>query len=143
MLAALLLAGLVVAPISSAAMFVPLQTRWPVAGALAYSRRLVSAVVATVVLALIGYGVSVLVGTTPQRALIAAIVVIAFSVALLPVTRRWNGRAHVCWATCTYLYVAYLVFIINWTFASNLGLVNEIGGVILWVLQGVGGPPAG
>ena len=143
MLAALLLAGLFVAPLSSVLMFVPLPTHWPVAGALAYSRRFVSAVVVTVALAAIGYGLSVLVGTTPFRALMAAIVVTASSVALLPVTRRWNGRAHVCWATCSYLYVAYLVFIIHWTFVSHLGLLDSIGGVALWVLEVVAGLLAG
>jgi cellulose synthase/poly-beta-1,6-N-acetylglucosamine synthase-like glycosyltransferase len=142
-LAALLLAGLFAAPLSSALMFVPLPTHWPVAGALAYSRRFVSAVVATVALAAIGYGLSVLVGTTPNRALIAAIAATASSVALLPATRRWNGRAHVCWATCSYLYVAYLVFIIQWTFASHLGLLDTIGGVVLWVLEVVAGLLAG
>jgi glycosyltransferase involved in cell wall biosynthesis len=143
MLAALLLAGLFVAPLSSAAMFVPLNTRWPAAGILAYSRRLVSALVTTATLAAIGYGLSVLVGTTPYYAMIAAIVVTASSIALLPATRRWNGRAHVCWATCTYLYVTYLVFIIHWTFVSNLGVGNMIGGVVLWLLEVVAGLLAG
>jgi hypothetical protein len=143
MLAALLLAGLFVAPLSSAAMFVPLQTWWPAAGILAYSRRLISALVVTVALAAIGYGLSILVGTTAYNAMIAAIVVVASSVALLPVTRRWNGRAHVCWATCTYLYVAYLIFIIHWTFVSNLGVGNTIGGVVLWLLEVVAGLLAG
>jgi glycosyltransferase involved in cell wall biosynthesis len=143
MLAALLLAGLFVAPLSSAAMFVPLDTRWPAAGILAFSRRLVSAIVVTVGLAAIGYELSVLVGTTPYYAMIAAIVVTASSVALLPVTRRWNGRAHVCWATCSYLYVAYLIFIIHWTFVTNLGVVNTIGGVVLWLLEVVAGLLAG
>ncbi|MDX6250094.1 MAG: hypothetical protein QOF10_3454 [Kribbellaceae bacterium] len=143
MLAALLLAGLFVAPISSLAMFVSLPTRWPVATAWAYSRRAISAVIATVVLAAIGYALSVLVGTTPHRALIAAIVVIAFSIALLPATPRWNGRARVCWAASTYLYLAYLVFIIHWTFVSHLGVVNTIGGVVLWLLEVLAGLLAG
>jgi cellulose synthase/poly-beta-1,6-N-acetylglucosamine synthase-like glycosyltransferase len=143
MLAALLLAGLFIAPISSVVMFVSLPTRWPVATAWAYSRRVVSALIATVVLDAIGYGLSVLVGTTPHRALVAAIVVIVFSVALLPVTPRWNGRARVCWAASTYLYVAYLVFIIHWTFVSHLDLVNTIGGVVLWLLEVLAGLLAG
>ncbi len=143
MLAALLLAGLFVAPLSSLAMFVPLHTRWSVTSAWAYSRRAISAVIATVVLAAIGYVLSVLVGTTPQRAMLAAIVVVAFSIALLPATPRWNGRARVCWAASTYLYVVYLVFIINWTFTSHLGVVNTIGGVILWLLEVLAGLLAG
>jgi glycosyltransferase involved in cell wall biosynthesis len=143
MLAALLLAGLFVAPLSSAAMFVPLRTLWPAAGRLAYSRRLVSALVTTATLAAIGCGLSVLAGTTAYHAIIAAIVVMASSVALLPATRRWNGRAHVCWATCTYLYVTYLIFIIHWTFVSNLGVGNMIGGVVLWLLEVVAGLLAG
>jgi len=143
MLAALLLAGLFVAPLSSLAMFVPLHTRWSVTSAWAYSRRAISAVIATVVLAAIGYVLSVLVGTTPHRAMLAAIVVVAFSIALLPATPRWNGRARVCWAASTYLYVVYLVFIINWTFTSHLGVVNTIGGVILWLLEVLAGLLAG
>jgi cellulose synthase/poly-beta-1,6-N-acetylglucosamine synthase-like glycosyltransferase len=53
----------------------------------------------------------------------------------LPVTRRWSARAHVCWAATTYLFLAYLVFMIDWTFASHLGLSGTIGGLILWSLE--------
>jgi cellulose synthase/poly-beta-1,6-N-acetylglucosamine synthase-like glycosyltransferase len=49
----------------------------------------------------------------------------------------------VCWATCAFLYVAYLAFIIQWTFASHLGLFDTIGGVVLWVLEVVAGLLAG
>ena len=55
--------------------------------------------------------------------------------AWLPVTRRWNARAHVCWATTTYVFVVYLVFMLWWTFASHLGITGDVGGTLLWLLE--------
>ena len=50
-------------------------------------------------------------------------------------TRRWNARAHVCWATTTYVFVVYLVFMLWWTFASHLGITGDVGGTLLWLLE--------
>jgi len=143
MLGAFLLAGLIAAPLSSLAMFLPVQRRWTAAGGWAYTRRFVLAVAATAALCAASYAVSVWAGTTSFRALIAAATLAAFSLLTLPVTRRWNGRAHACWTSCTYLYVAYLVFIIHWTFVSNLGVGGTIGGTVLWLLEAVAGVFAG
>ena len=143
MLGAFLLAGLFAAPLSSLAMFVPVRRRLAAAGAWAYARRFVLAVVGTALLCAVAYAGSVWVGTTPFRALVAAVTLGAFSLVTLPVTRRWNGRAHACWTSCTYLYVAYLVFIVHWTFVSNLGVGGMIGGLVLWVLEAIAGVFAG
>jgi len=143
MLGALLLAGLFAAPISSFVMFLPVRVNWRPAGALAFSRRLLFALVGTIVLAAITVGLSELTGTTAFRAIVAAAVFVVFSLVLLPITRRWNGRAHVCWAACVFLYLAYLVFIIVWTFQSGLGVGGTIGGVVLWVLEVIAGVFAG
>ena len=139
MLAAFLLAGIFIAPVASIAMFVPLESRLAPRGAVAMSRRLVSALLATAVLAAIAFGLSIAAGTTTFRATAAVIVFAVFSLLLLPLTRRWNGRAHVCWVACTYLYVAYLAFIIDWTFHSGLGLPGTVGGLVLWLLEVIAG----
>lgn len=60
---------------------------------------------------------------------------LAVSVAWLPVTRRWSARAHLCWASSTFLFVAYLTFALEWTFASGLGPAGTAGGVLLWLLE--------
>ena len=43
------------------------------------------------------------------------------SLVWLPVTRRWNARAHLCWAATIFLFVVYLAFVLDWTFNSHLG----------------------
>jgi hypothetical protein len=53
----------------------------------------------------------------------------------LPVTRRWNARAHLCWSSSVFLFVVYLVFALRWTFESHLGPASTAGGVLLWVLE--------
>ena len=143
MLGALLLTGLFAAPLGSFAMFVPVRLAWRPAGAIAFSRRLLFALTGTALLAAITVALSELAGTTAFRAILAAAVFVAFSLVLLPFTRRWNGRAHVCWAACVFLYLSYLVFIIAWTFQSGLGAGGTIGGVVLWSLEVIAGVFAG
>jgi hypothetical protein len=53
----------------------------------------------------------------------------------LPVTRNWSPRAHLCWASSTYLFAVYLVYALEWTFASRLGPASTAGGVLLWCLE--------
>jgi cellulose synthase/poly-beta-1,6-N-acetylglucosamine synthase-like glycosyltransferase len=139
LLAAFVLIGLVIAPLASIAMFIPVPTVLAVRGWWAMSRRLVSAVVATAILAAIAFAASVALGTTTAHALAAALSFALLSLLLLPATRRWNGRAHACWAACTYLYLAYLVFIFDWTLLSGLGLAGTIGGLALWALELIAG----
>ena len=136
MLSALLLAGLFAAPIATVALFVPTgrrarraeeRAKWiaRLAGALVWGAVLIAAVAA--VLALIG---------VTAGNLVAAVIGLAIAcVVWLPVTRRWNARAHVCWATSTYVFVVYLVFMVWWTFASHLGITGDVGGMLLWLLE--------
>ncbi len=58
---------------------------------------------------------------------------VAVSLAWLPMTRRWSARAHLCWASSTFLFVVYLCFALQWTFTSRLGPASTAGGVLLWV----------
>ncbi len=46
----------------------------------------------------------------------------------LPATRRWNARAHLCWAGSLFLFVSYLAFILQWTLTSGLGGFGTTGG---------------
>jgi cellulose synthase/poly-beta-1,6-N-acetylglucosamine synthase-like glycosyltransferase len=135
MLAALLLAGIVAAPLSSAGLFVPAKRRASTAGAWPATRRFVFAVVGTTMLAAIVAGVLRLLGVS-QHNLVAAIAGVAFvSLVWLPATRRWNARAHLCWASTTFLFIAYLTFALEWTFTSDLGPASTAGGFVLWLFE--------
>jgi hypothetical protein len=135
MLQAILLAALIAAPLGSAALFVParLVDRRP--GTWSAVRRFVFAVVGTVVLAAAVGGVLRLLGATEHNLLAGVAGVVAASLIWLPVTRRWSARAHLCWSSTVFLFVVYLVYAIEWTFDSNLGLGSTAGGVLLWVLE--------
>ena len=135
MLSALLLAGLVAAPIATAALFVPAPFHGRGVGTWPSTRRFVLALLATAVLAAITAGVLALIGATARNVIAGAAGLIVLSLLWLPATRRWSARAHLCWAATTYLFLAYLVFMIWWTFATHLGVGGTIGGLILWVLE--------
>src|SRR5262249_21508202 len=108
MLAALLLAGLVAAPVSSLVLFVPTAQPRRVAGIGPAARRLILALVGTAVVALIALAVLRLLTVPAPRSTTAAAAFAAVSVAWLPVSRRWNARAHLAWAATTFLFAAYL-----------------------------------
>jgi cellulose synthase/poly-beta-1,6-N-acetylglucosamine synthase-like glycosyltransferase len=136
MLSALLLAGLFAAPIAAAAMFAPVggsarrgeeRSRWVT--------RLAATVIWSVVLNAAIAGILAAIGVTAGNVEAAAIGLAVASLVWLPLTRRWNARAHVCWATTTYLFAVYLVFMLWWTFASHLGVAGDIGGLLLWLLE--------
>src|SRR5579875_2373281 len=136
MLQAMLLAALVAAPLGSAALFVPVRRRVRGAGAWAAARRLVLAVLGTAVLAAAVAAVLLELLHTARQNLIAAVAALAFaSLAWMPATRRWSARAHLCWASSVLLFVVYLVYALEWTFASNLGPASTAGGVLLWALE--------
>ncbi len=40
-----------------------------------------------------------------------------------------------CWSWTTLLFVAYLAFMLQWTFASHLGAAGVVGSLILWSLE--------
>ena len=135
MLAALLLAGIVAAPLGSAMLFLPAKRRIKGAGTWPAIRRLVLAMVGTVVLAAAVAGVLKLLRVSEHRTVIGVASVVIASLIWLPVTRRWNARAHMCWASSVFLFVTYLVFALEWTFKSHLGVASTIGALLLWVFE--------
>jgi len=135
MLAALLLAGIIAAPLGSTALLLPIRAHAGRPGVLSATRRLVLAVVGTVVLAALVAGVLKLIGVGQHRIIIGAVGVAVASVIWLPATRRWGPRAHLCWASSVFLFVIYLAYALDWTFASHLGPASTAGGVLLWVFE--------
>ncbi len=135
MLQALLLAALIAAPLGSAALFVPTRLIDRGAGTWPAVRRVVLAVIGTVVLAAVVGGFLRLIGATEHNLLAGAAGVVVASLVWLPVTRRWSARAHLAWASTVFLFVVYLVYAIEWTFHSNLGPLSTVGGVVLWLLE--------
>src|SRR5216683_855919 len=135
MLAALLLAGIVAAPLGSAGLFVRARPRVRVAGVWAASRRFALALIGTAVLAAAAGGVLRLLHATEHNLVAGVAGLLIASLIWLPVTRRWNARAHLCWSSSVFLFVVYLVFALRWTFESHLGPASTVGGVLLWVLE--------
>ncbi|MEN3308629.1 MAG: hypothetical protein V7603_4831 [Micromonosporaceae bacterium] len=135
MLAALLLSGIVAAPVSSAALFVPSRRRARAAGAWPATRRLLLALLGTAVLTAAVGGVLRLLGVDRTNLVGAMAALVVASLVWLPATRRWNARAHLCWATAVFLFVVYLAYILDWTFASNLGPWSTAGGLLLWAFE--------
>ena len=134
-LSALLLAALVAAPIATLVLLARPLMRGRARGAWPWTRRLLLALLATAALAAVAGGVLLLFGATARNVVAGMIGLAAASLLWLPVTRRWSARGHLCWATTTYLFAVYLVFMIWWTFASHLGVTGTIGGLILWTLE--------
>jgi cellulose synthase/poly-beta-1,6-N-acetylglucosamine synthase-like glycosyltransferase len=135
MLASVLLAGVFAAPLSSAALFVSGRHPRRVAGAWPATRRLLLALLGTAALAAVVVGVLVLFGVPRTDIIVAAAGLVAMSLAWLPATRRWNAAGHLAWASSVFLFAGYLAFILQWTFASHLGVFSTVGGVVLWVLE--------
>jgi hypothetical protein len=135
MLEALVIAGIVAAPLGSAALFLPGRRYRRVAGPWPTTRRFALAVIGTAVLAAAAALVLKLLSATSGNLTAGVAGLIVASVIWLPVTRRWSPRAHLCWASCTFLFVVYLSYALDWTFASNLGPASTAGGVLLWVLE--------
>src|SRR6266567_519938 len=135
MLAALLLAGIVAAPLGSVMLFLPVRHRVRVAGTWPAIRRFVLAVAGTAVLAAAAAAVLELVKASERNFITGVAAVVVASVVWLPVTRRWNARAHLCWASSTFLFVVYLAFALDWTFASDLGVASTAGALLLWLFE--------
>ena len=97
--------------------------------------RLTAALVGSALLIAIVAAILALIGVTTGH-LEAAVVGLALACVLwLPVTRRWNARAHLSWVSTTYVFVVYLAFMAWWTFASHLGITGDVGGMLLWLLE--------
>jgi len=110
MLAALLLPGSVAAPLTSAALFVPAHPRRTV-GAWPAARRLVLALLGTVVVGAIGVGALWLLGVPRTDVVVGFASYVVFSLLWLPATQRWNARGHLAWVSSVFLLAAYLVFV--------------------------------
>ena len=135
MLQAILLAGIVAAPLGSAALFLPMRRHARRAGTWSAIRRFVFAVIGTVVLAVAVTAILRLLGAS-QHNLVAGVAAVVFaSLIWMPVTRRWSARAHLCWASSVFLFVVFLTYALEWTFNSHLGLASAAGGVLLWLLE--------
>ena len=135
MLAALLLAGIVAAPLGSAGLFAGARPRAHVTGPWPATRRLVLALLGTAVLAAAAAAVLLLLHATEHNLIAGAAGVVVASLIWLPVTRRWRARAHLCWSSSVFLFAVYLVFALRWTFESHLGLASTAGGVLLWLFE--------
>jgi glycosyltransferase involved in cell wall biosynthesis len=135
MLEALVIAGIVAAPLGSIALFLPARTHARVAGTWPALRRFTLAVAGTVLLAAAAAIMLRLSHATENNLLAGVAGLIAASLMWLPVTRRWSPRAHLCWASTTFLFVVYLCYALDWTFASHLGPASTAGGLLLWALE--------
>jgi Glycosyltransferase like family 2 len=135
MLEALLLAGIVAAPLGSAGLFMPAKVRGSAAGFWPATRRLALAVAGTALLAALVAGALRLLGASEHNLLAGVAGVAAASLVWLPATRRWNARAHLCWASSVFLFVVYLTFALEWTLTSGLGAASTVGGLLLWVFE--------
>ena len=134
MLRGVLIAALSSALIASVGLLV-MPARPGPGGALRWTRRLVLALLGTAVLAAAGAAATWWWTDDRRTALVAGCGVVGASLIWLPLTRRWNARAHLCWSTNTLLYVAYLVFMLDWTLRSPLGWAGLVGALMLWVLE--------
>ncbi len=135
MLAALVLAGIVAAPIGTAALLVQSRRRVRTSGAWPATRRFAFAVGGTAVLALAVLGALRLLGDSQHLAIDGAAGIVVASLVWLPVTRRWNARGHLCWSSSIFLFVVYLAFVLKWTFDSHLGFASTAGGLLLWLFE--------
>ena len=135
MLSALLLAGLFAAPISTLGLFVGREGRGRSEGVLRHLARIATSLIGTAVLVVIVIAILIALGVTRDNIEASAIALVAVSLLWMPFTRKWRARAHVCWAATTFLFLAYLVFMFWWTFASHLGVAGTVGGLVLWLLE--------
>ncbi len=135
MIEALVIAGLVAAPLGSAALFLPARRHRRADGFWRALWRLILSVAGSATLAAAAAGVLYLLKATQENLVIGSGAVALAGLVWLPVTRNWSPRAHLCWSSCTYLFVVYLVYALEWTFASHLGPESTAGGVLLWCLE--------
>ena len=106
---ALLLAGILAAPLGFAGLVMPVKRHArTAAGPWAAIRRLVLAVVATTALAAVVAASLRLLRVSGHGQAVGIAGVVFASLAWLPATRRWTARAHLCWASSTFVVIVYL-----------------------------------
>src|SRR5580698_3511554 len=135
MLAALVLAGIIAAPIGTIALLVHAARPARSTGAWPSTRRFLSAIIGTVVIGALVAVAMRLLGVSEHNTIAGVAGLVVGSLIWLPVTRRWNARAHLCWSTSIFLFAVYLVYVLEWTFYSHLGPASEAGGVLLWFFE--------
>ena len=135
MLAPLLLAGIIAAPLGSIALLLPGGKHRRPAGSMPNTRRFVMAVLGTIVLAALVAVALKLLGLTEHNVLLGIAGVVFASVIWLPATRQWSARAHLCWASSVFLFVVYLTYALDWTLTDHLGAASTIGGIMLWLFE--------
>src|SRR5580693_5268013 len=135
MLAALVLAGIIAAPIGTIALLVHAARPARSTGAWPSTRRFLSAIIGTVVIGALVAVAMRLLGVSEHNTIAGVAGLVVGSLIWLPVTRRWNARGHLCWSTSIFLFAVYLCYVLDWTFASHLGLASTIGGVLLWFFE--------
>jgi cellulose synthase/poly-beta-1,6-N-acetylglucosamine synthase-like glycosyltransferase len=135
MLAALLLAGIVAAPLGSAGLLTPVRNRMGSPGTWSTTRRFLLALLGTVVLAALVAGILKLIGVSEHNLILGIAGVVVASVVWLPATRQWTARAHLCWSTSVFLFVAYLAYALDWTLKDHLGPASTAGGLLLWLFE--------
>ena len=136
MLATMLLAGLVTAPLSVAGLVIPVKRhtrgpggRWSAAGRLVLAIAAISIVALVVAVSLRLRGIS----GSDRDAGIASVVIA--NLAWLPVTRGWMARARVCWASSIFLITVYLAVALRQTLVSRPGIAGTAGGLLLWAFE--------
>ncbi len=134
-LAALVLAGVIAAPIGTAGLLVRTRRRVRTSGFGPMIRRVTFSIGGTVALAGIVVAVLRLLGDSEHYAIDGAAGLAVASLIWLPVTRRWNARGHLCWSSAVFLFIVYLAFVLHWTFASDLGVAGTVGGLLLWLFE--------
>src|SRR5690349_12813717 len=136
MLAALLLAGMVAAPLASIGILLPHQASTGKPSRWSATRRFLLAVVGTVVLgALVALVLKFLLKVSEHSLVVGLAGLAAASVIWLPATRQWSARAHLCWASSVFLFVVYLTYALEWTVKSHLGPASTAGGLLLWLFE--------
>ena len=135
MLAAWLLTGLIATPIATLVLFLPAPSARSAEGRAAWVRRLLLAVIGTVLLAAVTAAILDALGVTNRNIVGSVAALLLVSLAWLPATRRWNARAHLAWSATFLLFVSYLAFMLDWTVISHLGVAGTIGGTVLWLLE--------
>jgi cellulose synthase/poly-beta-1,6-N-acetylglucosamine synthase-like glycosyltransferase len=134
-LAAFLLAGLMSAPPATLLLFTRRMTTSGATSVWSSTRRVLVSLVATVVLAALVALVLRALDVTQTNTVAGAAGLLAVSVLWLPATRHWDARAHLAWAATFYLFVAYLAYMMWWTFVSDLGVLGTVGALVLWLME--------
>jgi cellulose synthase/poly-beta-1,6-N-acetylglucosamine synthase-like glycosyltransferase len=130
-----MLAGLFAAPLCTLALFTVPRRRGSRSGLVATSRRLFVSLLFTAVMAALVAVLLDLLGVTRVNTIAGAVGLVVFSVLWLPVTRHWTARAHLAWSATVYLFVAYLAYMLWWTFISQLGVFGTFGAMVLWAME--------